>query len=69
MVVALGATAAKALLGPAFKVTTQRGEVVTWPDGRMVTATVHPSAILRLDDDVRATAFDDLRAVAELLPG
>jgi uracil-DNA glycosylase len=37
VVVALGATAAKALLGPAFKVTTQRGEVVTWPDGRMVT--------------------------------
>lgn len=73
VVVALGATAAKALLGPAFKVTTQRGEVVTWPDGRMVTATVHPSAILRMDDDVRATAFadlvDDLRAVAELLPG
>lgn len=37
VVVALGAAAAKALLGPAFKVTTQRGEVVTWPDGRMVT--------------------------------
>jgi uracil-DNA glycosylase len=32
VVVVLGATAAKALLGPSFRVTRQRGEVLPWPD-------------------------------------
>ena len=32
VVVVLGATAAKALLGPAFRVTKQRGELLPWPD-------------------------------------
>ena len=70
VVVALGATAAKALLGPSFKVTKQRGEVVE-RDRLRLTATVHPSSLLRLKDPERTAAIeqftDDLRAVAALL--
>jgi DNA polymerase len=51
VLVCLGATAAQALLGRAFKVTLHRGEWVrsTWAAGVM--ATVHPSSILRAPDD------------------
>ncbi len=70
IVLALGATAAKALLGPKFKVTQQRGEIVE-RDGMRLTATVHPSSLLRLKDPERTEAIaaftDDLRAVAALL--
>lgn len=45
LVVALGATAAKALIGPKFKATKQRGEIVD-VDGQRMTATLHPSALL-----------------------
>ena len=72
LVVALGATAAKALLGPGFKVSKQRGEVVE-RDGLRMTATVHPSSILRGPDEQRAVAFDrlvdDLKGVAALPAG
>jgi DNA polymerase len=50
LVVALGATAARALLGPGFKVTQHRGEVVEMGEGRRATATVHPSSIVRIQD-------------------
>jgi len=50
LVVALGATAARALFGPGSKVTQRRGEVVELPDGRLGTATVHPSSIVRIQD-------------------
>ncbi|HVM19589.1 MAG TPA: UdgX family uracil-DNA binding protein [Egibacteraceae bacterium] len=70
LVVALGATAAKALIGPSFKVTKQRGEIVE-RDGRRMTATLHPSALLRLKDPERTAAIndftDDFRAFAALL--
>ncbi|MPZ72808.1 MAG: UdgX family uracil-DNA binding protein [Nitriliruptorales bacterium] len=70
VVVALGATAAKALLGASFKVTRQRGEVVD-RDGMKLTATVHPSSLLRLKDPERTEAIEqfvaDLRATAALL--
>ena len=70
VIVALGATAAKALLGSQFRVTKQRGEIVERDEARY-TATVHPSSIVRLDDDERRAAYadfvDDLRAVAKLL--
>ncbi len=72
VVMALGATAAKALLGPSFRVSKQRGEVVQ-RDGLRLTATVHPSSILRGPDTQRAVAFadfvDDFTAVAALLAG
>jgi DNA polymerase len=48
--VCLGATAAKALLGASFKVSVQRGQVVDSPLAQLVTATVHPSSVLREPD-------------------
>jgi len=50
-IVCLGATAAQALLGRAFKVTAHRGEFVESPLAPLVMATVHPSSILRAPDD------------------
>src|SRR5437763_8010393 len=47
VVIALGATAAQALLGRNFKVTKQRGEIIANPGQPAMLATVHPSAILR----------------------
>lgn len=71
IVVALGATAAQALLGPAFRVTRQRGTVVSSPLAPRVVATVHPSSILRApeesrDEEMRAFVRD-LRIVAKLI--
>jgi DNA polymerase len=51
MLVCLGATAAQALLGKTFKVSRQRGEFVVSSLAPLVTATVHPSSILRAQDD------------------
>jgi DNA polymerase len=47
VLVCLGATAAQALLGRAFRVTKQRGLPVDSPLAEVVVATIHPSAILR----------------------
>ena len=49
--VCLGATAAQALLGRAFRVSRQRGAFVPSSLAPLVTATVHPSSILRAPDD------------------
>lgn len=51
IIVALGATAAQGLLGPGFRVTRQRGEIHESELGPLVTATIHPSSILRQQDD------------------
>jgi DNA polymerase len=63
----LGAVAAKALLGPKFKITEHRGEVLEW-EGRVLVATVHPSSALRSEPERREEAFDalvaDLKVVA-----
>ena len=50
VVVCLGATAARSLLGDDFRVTRQRGEVIALGSGPSVVATIHPSAILRAPD-------------------
>jgi uracil-DNA glycosylase len=50
LIVCLGATAAQALLGKAFRVTKQRGQVLEHELGPVM-ATVHPSSILRAPDD------------------
>jgi uracil-DNA glycosylase family protein len=68
VVVCLGATAAQALLGRSFKVTKQRGELFRQPAGHVITATVHPSSILRAPDAASREAemagfTDDLRLV------
>ncbi|MDQ4134108.1 MAG: UdgX family uracil-DNA binding protein [Actinomycetota bacterium] len=69
IIVALGATAAQALLGKSFKVTRQRGEIVQSLYGPLITATVHPSSILRSDNrDAEMQGFvADLTAVAHRL--
>jgi uracil-DNA glycosylase family protein len=51
VIVCLGATAAKALLGRDFKVSQQRGERIESTYAPAVIATVHPSSILRSEDD------------------
>lgn len=72
LIVCLGATAARALLGTAFRVTKQRGQVLelATPLGvRSVLATVHPSAVLRATAEERSEAFAgfvaDLRTARE----
>jgi uracil-DNA glycosylase len=51
VLVCLGATAAQALLGRTFRVSKQRGQFVASSLAPRVTATVHPSSILRAPDD------------------
>jgi len=47
IIVCLGATAAQSILGNAFRLTKERGRFIEHPWAERVTATVHPSAILR----------------------
>lgn len=49
-IVCLGATAAKALLGPSFSVSQRRGQLIKADSGPPVIATWHPAAILRMPD-------------------
>ena len=69
VLVCLGATAAQALLGRAFRVTKQRGTPIDSPLASVVVATIHPSAILRARDrDAEYAGFvADLERVAALL--
>jgi uracil-DNA glycosylase family protein len=72
VLVLLGATAAKALLGSSFRVTQHRGEFVDSDLAPHVTATIHPSAILRARDEdsrmaQRESLVEDLRVVAQAL--
>jgi uracil-DNA glycosylase family protein len=82
VVVLLGATAAKALMGKDFRLTAHRGEVLHLPPDELetdldidpeVVATVHPSSVLRGPPEDREKAFDglvaDLRVAAGLLKG
>jgi uracil-DNA glycosylase family protein len=72
VVVALGATAAQALLGSAFRVTKQRGEFIESTLAPYIMATVHPSSILRAPDDEtrhleHRRFVDDLKKLAHVL--
>lgn len=80
IVVCLGATAGKALLGSSFRVTKQRGTLLSRPpldeqdaarQNGFVVATIHPSAVLRADEGDREAVFAglvaDLRLAAEVL--
>jgi uracil-DNA glycosylase family protein len=61
--VCLGATAAQALLGATFKVSTERGKFVESPLAPLVMATVHPSSVLRAQtDEERQRAMEGLVA-------
>ena len=72
VIVCLGATAAQALLGSAFRVTRQHGQVFPSTLGPPIMATVHPSSILRApDEESRQVAMEsfiaDLRQVRPYL--
>jgi uracil-DNA glycosylase len=71
LVVCLGATAARALLGGRFQVTRDHGQLLQTRDGREVLATIHPSAVLRADaarrDEYYAMLVTDLALVANRL--
>lgn len=78
VLVCLGATAGRALLGPSFRVTRQRGRLfprrpLAGPDSARqntyLLATIHPSAVLRADDRESAYAglVADLRLAATAL--
>jgi uracil-DNA glycosylase family protein len=71
VLVLLGAVAAQSLLGREFRVTQNRRKLIESELAEAVTATIHPSAILRGDPERREAEFaafvDDLRFVAGLL--
>jgi uracil-DNA glycosylase len=72
VVVCLGATAAQALIGKDFKVTQRRGELVESTLAKHVTATVHPSSILRAPDEqsrreVYTSFVADLKKIAKVI--
>jgi DNA polymerase len=68
--VALGASAARSLLGRATPVNANRGQWLPRPDGLEVLVTLHPSALLRVDPEDREAAFEafvqDLRQAQRL---
>jgi uracil-DNA glycosylase len=51
LVVAMGATAAQTIFGPSFRVTRERGKVLSSKLAPRVLATVHPSSLLRQPDE------------------
>ena len=71
VIVVMGAVAASALLGTAFRVTRERGRVLDGPSGLPTVATVHPSSILRGRPEDRAREMDafvaDLRVAGQLV--
>ena len=73
VIVCLGATAAQALLGRDFRVTKQRGEIVSGDFGKVI-ATYHPAAVLRAPDEdrrqqMRQELIDDLRVAVGVVGG
>lgn len=75
-VVLLGGTAGRSLFGQAFRVGEARGQVAAWPQSLpltghapWVTATIHPSAVLRNDrrEETMAGLVDDLRVAVDAL--
>jgi DNA polymerase len=61
VIVALGATAARAVISKDFKVSTMRGQFVESPLAPYVFAALHPSALLRLKDEAdKEAAFEQL---------
>jgi uracil-DNA glycosylase len=77
VIVLLGATAAKSLLGSSFRVTRQRGQLITRTpldheaarQNAFYVATVHPSAVLRAEnrDSAYAGLVADLKVAADVL--
>jgi uracil-DNA glycosylase len=70
VIVCLGATASQALLGRGFRVTEERGKFIPSTLARYVIATIHPSALLRLPDEMsRAAEMQHFITDLELVRG
>ena len=74
LVVALGATAARSLIGKTVTITKVRGQILPFENGSKLMVTIHPSSLLRLRDSEDkkhqyAGLVDDLRQCAQLLHG
>jgi DNA polymerase len=74
MIVALGATAARSLVGRPVTIAKVRGEVMPLADGTPIVVTIHPSYLLRIDDAARKEAeyrhfVADLRACSATMAG
>jgi DNA polymerase len=68
IVVVMGAVAAQALLGTAFRVTKERGHVLATDLATWTFATVHPASVLRApDDELRRLAKEDFIHDFELI--
>jgi len=72
LIVCLGASAARAIIGKQHRLLQERGRFFEHPQARAVTATVHPSAVLRATDPSRreddyAAFVHDLKRVREKL--
>jgi uracil-DNA glycosylase family 4 len=72
LIVALGATAAQGLIGRAIRVQSNRGSVLSVDKGLRVPVTIHPSALLCLQDEEEeragyASFVNDLRSIERLL--
>jgi DNA polymerase len=71
MIVALGSTAAQAIMGRDFRVTRQRGQVLSCRHAPWFMATLHPSAILRMREpeagEARRQFVEDMRVVRRRL--
>jgi len=74
VVVALGATAARSLTGRPVTISRMRGTPITMRDGARLLITIHPSALLRMEDEAEKHAaylafVKDLKAAAKLVTG
>jgi DNA polymerase len=72
LIVALGATAARSITGRPVTITKLRGTVLTLADGSRAVITIHPSALLRMEDEATKAAeyrrfVQDLRVCSKLL--
>ena len=80
-ILCLGATAAKTIFGPSFRVTRDRGRIFEVGETRLdadseisVAATLHPSALLRIDDEgerktEREAVVEDMRLMVQAMDG
>jgi len=71
-IVALGATAARSLLGRAVTISKVRGQILHLPDGTAAFVTIHPSWLLRIEDEADKEReyknfVADLRPAARIL--
>src|ERR1044071_6447661 len=74
LIVALGATGARAVMGRAVTIGKLRGQALSFDDGTRVVITIHPSALLRMQDDAErhaayAAFVKDLKIAANLVFG